>query len=73
MNTDKLIIDIFLYIFEAFVFLYYAGLISETRKKSAVRIFSTLAGYTALFFVYEFNNLIATGLSIVLICTLLFG
>ncbi len=73
MNTDKLIIDIFLYIFEAFVFLYYAGLISEPRKKSAVRIFSTLAGYTALFFVYEFNNLIATGLSIVLICTLLFG
>lgn len=72
MSTDKLMIDIFQYIFEAFVFWLYAGMISNPKKKNSVSIPCIILGYSILLFVYEFNNLFFTGLSIVLICTLLF-
>ena len=73
MNTEKLVIDIFLYIFEAFVFWFYAGLISTPRKKNTVRIPCIILGYAILLIVYEFNNLLTTGLSIIIICTVLFS
>lgn len=73
MNTEKTVIDIFLYIFEAWVFWFYAGLISTPRKKNSICIPCITAGYALLLIVYEFNNLSATGFSIVLICTLLFS
>lgn len=72
MSTEKLIIDIFQYIFEAFVFWLYAGMISNPKKKNSVSIPCIILGYSILLFVYEFNNLFATGLSIVVICTWLF-
>lgn len=73
MNTEKIVIDIFLYIFEAWVFRFYAGLVSTPRKKNSICISCITAGYAILLTVYEFNNLLATGFSIVLICTLLFS
>lgn len=74
MSTEKFIIDIFQYIFEAFVFLLYAGMISTPKKKNGIGISVPfiILGYAILLFVYEFNNLPATGLSIVVVCTLLF-
>lgn len=72
MNTEKLIIDIFQYIFEAFVFWLYAGMISNPKKKNSISISCIILGYSILLIVYEFNNLLATGLSIIVICTWLF-
>lgn len=72
MNTEKLIIDIFQYIFEAFVFWLYAGMISNPKKKNSISISCIILGYSMLLIVYEFNNLLATGLSIIVICTWLF-
>ena len=67
MEPIKFITDIFLYIFEAWVFGFYANLISSPRKKTALRIFCIAIGYIALLIIYEWNNLIATGISIVVI------
>lgn len=72
MSTEKLIIDIFQYVFEAFVFLLYAGMISTPKKKNSISIPCIMLGYAILLCVYEFNNLFSTGLSIVVVCTLLF-
>lgn len=72
MNTEKLIIDIFQYIFEAFVFWLYAGMISNPKKKNSISISCIILGYSILLLIYEFNNLLATGLSIIVICTGLF-
>lgn len=72
MNTEKLMIDIFQYLFEAFVFWLYAGMISNPKKKNSVSIPCIILGYSILLLVYELNNLLATGLSIILICTWLF-
>ncbi len=72
MSTEKLIIDIFQYIFEAFVFWLYAGIISNPKKKNSISIPCIILGYLILLIIYEFNNLFATGLSIVAICTWLF-
>lgn len=67
MEPVKIITDIFLYIFEAWVFGFYANLISNPRKKTALRISCIAIGYIALLIIYEWNNLIATGISIVVI------
>lgn len=72
MSTEKLIIDIFQYVFEAFVFWLYAGMISNPKKKNSISIPCIMLGYSILLLVYEFNNLFFTGLSIVVICTWLF-
>lgn len=67
MEPVKIVTDIFLYIFEAWVFGFYANLISNPRKKTALRISCIAIGYIALLIIYEWNNLIATGISIVVI------
>ena len=67
MEPVKIITDIFLYIFEAWVFGFYANLISSPRKKTTLRISCIAIGYIALLIIYEWNNLIATGVSIVVI------
>lgn len=72
MSTEKFVIDIFQYLFEAFVFWLYAGVISNPKKKNSVSIPCIILGYSILLLVYELNNLLATGLSIILICTWLF-
>ena len=72
MSTEKLIIDIVQYLFEAFVFWLYAGIISNQKRKNSISIPCIIIGYSILLLVYEFNNLLATGLSIVVVCTLLF-
>ncbi len=72
MSKEKFLIDIFQYIFEAFVFWLYAGMISSPKKKNSISVPFIILGYAILLCVYEFNNLLSTGLSIVVVCTLLF-
>ncbi len=73
MITDKIIIDIFIFIFEACLFWFYANTISTPKKSTLLRIVCIAIGHIALFITYEFNNFIATGVSIILVNTVLFS
>ncbi len=73
MSAEKIVIDIFLYIFEAWVFWVYANLISTPKRKKSICIGFIALGYLILFIIYQFGNLLYTGISIVVIGTLLFS
>ncbi len=73
MITDKIIIDIFIFIFEACLFWFYANTISTPRKSTLLRVVCITIGHIVLFITYEFNNFIATGVSIILVNTVLFS
>ncbi len=70
---DKIIIDIFIFIFEACLFWFYANTISTPKKSTLLRVVCITIGHIALFITYEFNNFIATGTSIILVNTILFS
>ncbi len=73
MNTEKIIIDIFVFIFEACVFWIYANLVSTPKRKVSTRVFSYILGHLVLFVVYEIGSLLYIGISIVAVGTLLFN
>ncbi len=71
MDWKMLVIDIFLYIFEAWVFNFYAKLISLSYKKFWIRVLGIAAGYAVLLVFYEMHRLPLIALSIILINSLL--
>ncbi len=71
--TAETIIDVFMYIFEAWVFGVYASLISSPKKSFSIRFFSICIGYFILLLFYKTENLLLIGTSVFIVCTILFS
>ncbi len=72
MNVETIIIDVLLYIFEAWIFAFYAKLISVPQTGPLKRTALIMIGYSFLLIIYEFQNLIFIIISVVVINAILF-
>lgn len=71
MDIKFVLVDVFMYLFEAWVFLLYAQLSFDSKTSYKKRIFLVSVGYTLLCLIYQTHNLIAVVISFALVNSLL--